>query len=101
MWIALPDAFLSIVAHRDKPSVLLVRARIEGDIERTFPGARVEVTPTADYLYRAEVRRVEVARVLAELVKRIDYPNFKDAVADDDRHAAYFEVWSTMAKASR
>lgn len=38
MWICLNDAFLSIVAHRDKPGVLLVRARRPGDIERTFPG---------------------------------------------------------------
>ncbi len=63
-----------------------------------IPGARVEVPPVADYLYRAEVRRVEVARVLAAKVQAI-YPNFKGSVADDDRHDAYMEVWGVMAKA--
>ena len=33
MWIFMNDSMLSIVAHKDKPEHLLVRSRIEGDIE--------------------------------------------------------------------
>ena len=40
MWIFLSDSFLSIVAHRDKPGVLLVRARRAGDIEAVFPDVK-------------------------------------------------------------
>ena len=36
MWVFLSDAFLSIVAHRDDPDALLVRARRQGDIECVF-----------------------------------------------------------------
>lgn len=53
MWICLNDAFLSIVRKDCGPNELLVRARREGDIERVFPRVKVEVTPLADYLYRA------------------------------------------------
>jgi hypothetical protein len=41
MWVFLNDSFLSIVAHRTEPGVLLVRARTAGDIEAVFPQAHV------------------------------------------------------------
>lgn len=96
MWIILNDAFVSIVAHRDKPDVLLVRARVEGDIERALPGAQVWTDPAADYRYRAEVTREVVAQALADAVRGIDYGNFKDSVEDRQRHAAYAAVWSDL-----
>jgi hypothetical protein len=98
MWIHLNDAFLSIVANRDDPESLLVRARVAGDIERTFPSAEVLETPEADYRYRATLPRSEVARVLAERVAAIDYRNFKKSVAPHDqaRHDAYMKVWGVM-----
>lgn len=98
MWIHLNDAFLSIVAHRDDPEWLLVRARVAGDIERTFPSAQVLETPEADYRYRASLPRSEVGRVLAERAAAIDYPNFKSSVAPSDpaRKEAYMKVWAVM-----
>jgi len=98
MWIFLNDAFLSIVAHVDRPDDLLVRARVPGDLERTFPGTEVTTTPDADYRYRAVVPRVDVARVLAERAGSIDYPNFKNSIRSDDpeRRHACGKVWSVM-----
>jgi hypothetical protein len=96
MWIFLSDAFLSIVAHREKPGVLLVRARAPGDISAVFPTAEVKVTPGADYRYRAEVPAAAVAEVLAARVRDIAYPNFKDTVRDPARHDAYLDVWADM-----
>ena len=32
MWIFLPNAMLSIVAHRQRADFLMIRARIKGDI---------------------------------------------------------------------
>ena len=49
MWVFLNNAFLSIVEHRENQNILLVRARIKGDIERVFPGVMVHKTPEADY----------------------------------------------------
>lgn len=96
MWIFLNDAFLSIVAHRDRPDDLLVRARAPGDIEMVFPGAVVLSTPAADYPFRAVVDRRVVAGALLSRVAGIDYDNFKGSVAEDTRHDAYLDVWAMM-----
>ena len=96
MWIFLSDTFLSIVEYRDNPELMLVRARVAGDIEQVFPGTDVSDCPTCDYRFRALVPRETVADAVRESVMRIDYDNFKNSVTDPDRHNSYFRVWSTM-----
>lgn len=98
MWIFFPNAMLSIVAHRDKPDTLLVRARFKGDIERTFPDAKVKRTPRADYLYRAEVGRNAVAELMAEHVATMRYTNVKGAIpaGDHRRSRAMHDTWQVM-----
>ncbi len=96
MWIFFNDAFLSVVAHRDRPDTLMVRARVRGDIERVFPGAKVTRSPAADYLFRAEVRRGVVAAALSIAAAGISYPNFKGSVRDRDRLETYHDVWDVM-----
>jgi hypothetical protein len=75
---------------------LLVRARAAGDLERIFPTAKVTHTPAADYAYRTTLSRSDVAHALAAAVTAIDYPNFKDAVPEPDRHHAYDLTWLAM-----
>jgi hypothetical protein len=101
MWVFLNDAFLSVVQHRDRPGTLLVRSRIEGDIERAIPGADVFTDDTADYMYRAMVSRECFKDAMASAVDRITYGNFKDSIhrADHERKSAYLSVWSAMAQA--
>ena len=96
MWIFLNDAFLSAVAHTEKPDHIHVRARVRGDIERVFAGADVLETPEGDYRFRADIERAEFARVLAEWAEAIDYPNFKGSVRERARHDAYMKVWQAM-----
>ena len=96
MWIFLSDSFLSIVNAVDRPNDLLVRARRAGDIERVFPKAQVFSLPKSDYRYRAFVPRADVAAALAAQVTGIGYTNFKNSVADNDRHDAYLRVWQEM-----
>jgi len=96
VWIHLSDAFLSVVAHRHDPDMLLVRGRVEGDIQRVFPAAIVTMTPDADYRYRATIPRKTVAAALAEQVASISYPNFKSSIKEADRHDACMDVWSVM-----
>lgn len=97
MWIFQNDSFLSIVALRDKPGMLLVRARKAGDIEAVFPTAKSRKNAGNDYQFRADVPAEEVAEAMAERIRRISYGNFKDSVKDDPRHDAYFKVWEVMA----
>lgn len=99
MWIFLNDSFVSVVEDRADSSLLVVRARKEGDVERFLQGAmaaelRVVQTDHADYRFRASVPRRVVARVLEAVALSLDYPNFKDSVDDDERHAIYSRVWS-------
>jgi hypothetical protein len=101
MWLCLSDAFYSIVAHQSRPGALLVRARRPGDIERLLPGARVEVTPQADYSYRTLAPAQTVAEALGQVVRAIDYPNFKASVQDPDLSCVYGRVWHTLAELQR
>lgn len=96
MWIFFNDAMLSIVAHPAKPNTLVVRARAKGDIERVFPGSKVTRTPQRDYLYRTEVERWAVAEAISDRAHDNTATNFKDSVAENDRHDAYAEVWRVM-----
>jgi hypothetical protein len=75
---------------------LLVRARRKGDIEKLFPKAKVRRDPRADYLFRAPVKKTEIAAALANEVNRVTYSNFKDSVKDDDLHTAYLKTWSAL-----
>jgi hypothetical protein len=101
MWILRNDSFLSVVQHRDMPGKLLVRSRIEGDIERAMPGAEVFEDPSADYRYRAIVDRQALKDALCEAVDAIDYDNFKNSIAKSDRkrHHTYMDVWGVLAGA--
>ena len=100
MWLMLNDSFLSIVDVAKAEGCLLVRARREGDIERAFGDfaecVMVECTPGRDYLFRAEVPRAFVARMVAEHVLSLSYPNFKSSVRDEALHDSYLQVWSVM-----
>lgn len=98
MWIFLSDAFLSVVAERDKPSGprLLVRARRQGDIERVFPDAESFSVAGADYAFRAWLPRQRVAEVMQQQVQAITYPNFKDSIRDYAYHDAALAAWSAM-----
>ena len=98
MWLCTSSSFLSVVASRDTPSLLLVRARVKGHIERVFPTAKTFTDVDADYRYRAFIDRTEVAKVIADRLLAIDYDNFKDSVEDDQLHDAYLKVWSAMHK---
>lgn len=98
MWLSTSTAFLSIVASRDTPELLLVRARVKGHIQRVFPDAKVFTDPKADYLYRAYIQRKVVAKTVAASIEKISYDNFKDSVEDDQLHVAYMKVWGVMEK---
>lgn len=105
MWIFLNDAFLSIVAptpdsDAEKDDMLVVRARLTGDIQRVFPKVRVmeDKELKRDYRYRALVPRAQVIDALTRRVQDIKYTNFKDSTGphNDPRHMVYMGVWRVM-----
>jgi hypothetical protein len=101
VWVFLNNAFVSAVQHRDNADLLVVRARVEGDLERFFAedqNLKVERTEDADYLFRTTIRKNLFAAALLNRMTEIDYANFKDSIAleDADRHGAYLRVWQAM-----
>ena len=96
MWIATNKGWLSIVRHRDKQGVLLVRARNKNLIESIFEDAKVYVDEKADYPYRADIEEVEVSRIIGDMLLDITYDNFKASVEDRDYHTYLSEVWTVM-----
>ncbi len=108
MWIFTPLGFFSVVGHRDRPDTLLVRARCREDLERLrdrhLPGIELHENAGSDYRWRAFVARREWETAAAALAAGIDYPNFKEAVADRqgrDRAALYHDVWAVMYRLQR
>jgi hypothetical protein len=104
MWLFLPTAMVSIVAHRTKPQHLLVRARLRGDLERLFPGCTVQRTPGADYRFRACIHRNDVARVVSQHLLGMQYDNVKNAIphgapVHELRHRFMSEVWRAGMRA--
>ena len=96
MWIALTEGWLSIVAHRDKPDHLLVRARNPSHIRRTFGEQVMYTDANADYPFRADVSREDVARFLVRRLEHMSYDNFKNTIDDDRYHDAALDVWRAM-----
>jgi hypothetical protein len=105
MWIFTTFGFFSVVAHRTKPGVLLVRARVRSDLEAfsVRVGLEGEVTENvrADYRYRLEAPAVDVARVISEELTTMDYDNFKSRVEETqgaDRESVYMGIWSHLRR---
>jgi len=98
---------LSVVENRDNKDELLVRARVEGDIERVFgdfmgdhPMYDIKVFQMrrSDYEFRAFIPRELVAEVMYTSINEIDYDNFKNSMDKNDhsRKRAYMDVWQAM-----
>lgn len=104
MWIITSGAFVSIVEHRDDPGMLIVRGRFKGDVQRflnPLPGGmRIveEITPQADYRFRAVVPREAVLHALLRAGRAINYPNFKDSIKATWRKALAMRVWSIFER---
>jgi hypothetical protein len=107
MWTFTTDGFYSAVQHREDKGIMVVRCRKAADafalqsrlLERGHPEYTVKHTPEGDYAYRLFIPRTAWAQYLIHAVESIDYPNFKDAVAERqglDRADVYHDVWQMM-----
>jgi hypothetical protein len=107
MWLITTQGFYSVVAHRDDPDLLLVRARTREDIEalrEQIPALEPFEDRSADYRHRAVVTREHWRDAVAQLVGAIDYGNFKSAVGKRqgwDRERVYHAVWDVLARLQR
>jgi hypothetical protein len=103
MWIMTTRGFLSAVEDPENRDRLVVRGRVRADVEEAAAACAgaspVEDTPRRDYGYRTRVPKAAFGAYVAMLAERIDYGNFKDAVAERQgykRAQVYSGVWGTL-----
>jgi hypothetical protein len=98
MWIFTTQGFISIKQHKDSPAKLLVRARVNGDLEKIFPGCKVIAGGGADYKYRTTIDRSAAAAEITRAVLGITYTEgFKTSVDDHQRRAPfYLQIWNVL-----
>lgn len=106
MWLFTKYGFFSVVQHKSRNGLVLIRAMEKSDIEwvRDFINegcdttpCHVEESPVNDYRFRIVATREEYQDLLKHLGDELDYTNFKDTIHGDPvRDNAYTEVWQTM-----
>lgn len=96
MWLFSQRGFFSIVQHRDKPHILIVKARMRGDIEKYWPDAVIERNEDFDYLYRTELYRHQVEPVILKMIQDVDYASFKGSLEDKRRYLWYVQLWEVL-----
>lgn len=99
--VYLADSYVSLIECADNPAQLVVRASLDGDIDRFLgahapEGLQIERTPGPGYLFRAVVSREVVAAALAGAVTSVRYRSLHGGTADAKRRAAYTACWSAM-----
>lgn len=101
MWVFLNTGPVSVVAHKDKEGVLLVRARKREHLEAALGDVDAEIfeLPSADYRFRAEAPARDWSARLAQLTESIEYPNFKNSIRDPEVATVAHQVWSVIATA--
>jgi hypothetical protein len=112
MWICSQHGFYSIVADTENPGNLLLRARDREHLKALLPHANdpdIRYTPDHDYPYRVSVSKFCAQRLAEEMIRDIDYPNFKSRADYNARWGgmdswyaeALHRVWSVMYAAAQ
>lgn len=105
MWVFSQVGFLSIV-QKGGEGEYQVRSRERSDLANIceliqMPLARIMTTPSGDYGFRLIVDAIELAHIFDALPGTIDYPNYKNAVAQNKNQrkklGALHEIWAIMA----
>jgi hypothetical protein len=95
MWICTNTGFVSVVADRNDPARLLVRARRKIDLQNVVGDADILETPERDYRYRTFIDREKFKQIVVAGIDAITYGNFKNSVPDEcgDLHEMYAKFW--------
>ena len=102
MWIASQFGFYSIVCKDEDQ--FHVRARLKGDLQNLLEatGLKEEIHQSdySDYKYRLVVGHDAVRRITSTLAETLDYPNFKNKIAETSSQEAkldaYHSIWEVM-----
>lgn len=115
MWLFLVFGYFSVVQSKTNADVLVVRARVRGDLDRL----RAEFAPSLsesvrsygrDYQYRGEISREAWGEAMRLIGLAVTAQNFKSEVAKlnapteharESRYNVYSRVWSVMTSLNK
>ena len=103
MWLMTNLGFFSVI-QKENDDFLTVRSRIKRDLEvlkeRYIPNlGHIIHGGGTDYQYRAKVSHDDMAEAVKKIVMDIDYPNFKNSVAEKQgrkRAKVCGELWEVL-----
>jgi hypothetical protein len=103
MWLITTAGFYSIVQKPGEKD-LTIRSRVRKDLEalrdKYLPNlGEIVRNENTDYRYRAKVSQADCAKAVSQMVRDIDYNNFKNTVAKvqgHDRSRVYSNVWEDL-----
>ena len=79
MWLYTTIGFFSVVAHREDPDTILIRARVREDLDslrrRHLPDLEIAPTANGPYAFEALVSRDEWEHAAQQLARAVDYPD--------------------------
>ena len=107
MWLITNFGFFSIV-QKPGDTDLTIRARVRADLvalrAKYLPGlGEITKSEVTDYRYRAKVSSADLAAALGNIVRDINYDNFKSCVAEKQgskRAHIYHKVWEDLLELS-
>ena len=75
MWLFTTIGFFSVVAHRDDPRTILIRARVREDLLalRRYHLPDLEIVEGSEYPYEALASRDEWEHAAQQLAQDVDY----------------------------
>lgn len=96
MWIFTNKGFISVVADRATPEVLIIRGRNKKQVKALFPEENILDSPTADYCCRVIMTKSKFRGWMDRQIVGLDYPNFKNSIIDDIYHDVCSRIWGIM-----
>jgi hypothetical protein len=103
MWIISGDGFVSLVQHKDDPTLIRARARRLEHLVQTFDVAEdqvIDLGPKApDYRWHLDIPRSAAAHALAAQVETLDYDSHvKESVSGKDNvmYRAMLSCWTAL-----
>ena len=96
MWLITTTGFYSIVQKSGEKD-LTIRARVRKDLEalrdKYLPDlGEIARNDNTDYRYRAKVSHADLAKAAAQMVRDINYDNFKNTVAKVQGHSRSMSI---------
>jgi len=100
MWVFTKTGMISAVVQRDNPKLVRLRSRSLSQLQDFVAPLRIDneimELKVSDYRYAIVTSRNNLALLMIEAVKAMDYDNFKNSINKHEYHDACSRVWQVL-----